>query len=295
MAGVKQELWTGMLISQFRFMGSWAEGLNDESSYVGNDAIHLVELGADPDVLINNTVYPIAVNDQIDQDIVVALTKFDTTNTRIKDDELYALPYDKPGSSMRKHRLRIEQTARRYGLYSIAPASNLAKTPVLKTTGDNDETGTRKRMRIEDIIRLKKHYDDAEIPLENRELVLCNDHIQDLLMVSQDFKEKYTNIQSGQVLDLYGFKTSQDVYAPMYDPTTLTKKAFNAVATTEKNASTAFYKPDVFRASGSIKMYYELADTTPTTRQSVMGFRMYHIILPYTRRSQAAIVSDVNA
>jgi len=131
---LKRELWTGQLIDNFRFFGTWAMGLRTANEYVGNNVIHLTQLGADPNVLIDNSVYPIVVNSQTDSDYPVSLKKLDTENTRITEDELYALPYDKTGSTLNKHRRALELTAMQYGLYTIAPSADTAGTPVLLTT-----------------------------------------------------------------------------------------------------------------------------------------------------------------
>ena len=53
---------------------------------VNNDVIHLVEVGVDPDVLINNKTYPIDVQALEDKDIAIKLDKFQTKATTITDD-----------------------------------------------------------------------------------------------------------------------------------------------------------------------------------------------------------------
>ena len=59
--GVYTEIWTGELVKVLRagLEGTWLSGIPDQSSIVNNDVIHLVEVGVDPDVLINNKTYPI--------------------------------------------------------------------------------------------------------------------------------------------------------------------------------------------------------------------------------------------
>ena len=91
--GVFTEVWTGELVKSLRggLEGSWLDGVPDQSSIVNNDVIHLVDVGVDPDVLINNTTYPIPTQALSDKDIAVKLDKFQTKVTPITDDELYAL------------------------------------------------------------------------------------------------------------------------------------------------------------------------------------------------------------
>ena len=96
-AGVFTEIWTGELVKRLRGMlsGSWLDGITDNSSIVENDVIHLVDVGVDPEVIINQTTYPIPIQALNDQDIAVKLDKFQTKVTPITDDELYASSYDK--------------------------------------------------------------------------------------------------------------------------------------------------------------------------------------------------------
>ncbi len=95
--GVYTEIWTGELAKGLRefLAGSWLDGIPDQSSIVNNDVIHLVDVGVDPDVLINNTTYPIPLQALDDKDISITLDKFQTKVTPITDDELYAISYDK--------------------------------------------------------------------------------------------------------------------------------------------------------------------------------------------------------
>ena len=74
-AGVFTEIWTGELVKRLRGMlsGSWLDGITDNSSIVENDVIHLVDVGVDPEVIINQTTYPIPIQALNDQDIAVKL------------------------------------------------------------------------------------------------------------------------------------------------------------------------------------------------------------------------------
>ena len=90
--GVLKEIWTGELIKALRggLEGSWLDGIPDMSSLVENDVIHLVDVGADPEVLINNSTYPLEIQSLPDGDKAISLDKFETKPTSVTDDELYA-------------------------------------------------------------------------------------------------------------------------------------------------------------------------------------------------------------
>jgi hypothetical protein len=294
MAIVQRELFLAMLIDKLRAPHTWLGKLKDESSFVGNNVIHLNMVGADPEVLINNTVYPIATSQREDEGVVVALNKYDTTNTAITVDELYATPYDKPGSVLAQHKATLDEKMGAHWLYTIAPPEATATMPILVTTGDNDGTG-RKRLIPADLIRLKKAFDDAKISAAGRILVLSNEHIMDLLLttLSSFIAQAFQNIGTGALAPmLYGFELHQDLYAPIYNGTTKVRKPYGAVsADTDRAASIAFSTPDCFRALGTAQMFYKDASIDPENRRSTAGFQVWGIAMPYTRRSQAAIIS----
>ncbi len=294
MAVALRELFLAMLIDKLRAPHTWLAKLKDESSFVGNNVIHLTEVGADPDVLINNTVYPISTAQRIDNDLPVALFKYDTTNTRVSVDELYAIPYDKQGSIIANHKLAMEEKMGAHGLYTIAPQAATATMPILVTTGANDGTG-RKRLRPEDLIALKFAYDKAKIPVAGRVLVLSNEHASDLLVstLASFISTAFQTVGTGGLAPmLYGFELHQDLFAPVYNLGTLTRRAFGAApAAGDTTASVAFSAGDCFRALGSAQMFFRDASLDPENRSSVAGFQVYGIAAPYTRRSQAAIVS----
>lgn len=296
MAGVVlRELFLAMLIDKLRTDHTgWISKLKDESAYVGNNVIHLNEVGADPTVLVNNTVYPIPTAQREDNGIIVALSKYDTTNTRITVDELYGLPYDKPGSVIAQHKATLEEQMGAHWLYTLAPNTFSATMPILKTTGPDDGTG-RLRLVPQDLIRLSKAFDDAKISKVGRILVLSNEHKADLLVstLASFIVQAFQNVGTGGLAQmLYGFELEQDLYAPRYNYNTLTRVAYGAASqATDSTASVVFSAGDCFRALGSSQMFYKDASLDPENRSSVAGFQVYGIAAPYTRRSQAAIIS----
>ena len=106
MEGVFTEVWTGELVKKLNagLEATFLNGIPDYSTNVNNEVIHLVDVGGDPDVLVNNTTYPIPIQDLEDGDIAIGLDKLQTKATRVTDDELYAISYDKFGSVVERHR-----------------------------------------------------------------------------------------------------------------------------------------------------------------------------------------------
>ncbi|MCE9539933.1 MAG: hypothetical protein K8R85_12045, partial [Bacteroidetes bacterium] len=244
------------LRKQFKDMdASFLNPIKSFDDKVNNDIINFNEIGADPAVLVDNVTYPIAVNGRTDDKIPVSLHKFDTENTKITDDELQALPYDKKSSVMMSHKEALMRTYLKLGAHSLAPAADAVSTPVFKTTGAT--VGLRKRLKVEDLVAYKELIDALEIPIEMRHLVLSSAHVNDLLLIDQTFRDRYYNTESGKIIkNIYGFNIFESLHTPKYVGTTYAKKAFGAAAAaTDINSSVFFSNLNAMKAIGSISMY----------------------------------------
>ena len=217
MEGVYTEVWTGELVRQLDagLTASFLDGIPDYSARVNNEIIHLVDVGADPDVLVNNTTYPIPIQNLEENDIPIGLDKFQTKATRVTDDQLYAISYDKFSLDVERHRNAIDRIRYKKAAHALAPYSHTGKTPVIPTSGEADATG-RKKLTLKDIIALKRALDNAEVPEDGRRLVLCPDHVNDLLEQDQSFKDKFYNYTSGKLLNMYGFQIYTFINCPYY-------------------------------------------------------------------------------
>lgn len=294
--GVYIEVWTGELIKRLNagLKADFLNGIPDYSAKVDNEVIHLVDVGGDPDVLVNNTTYPIPIQDLTEGDIPVGLDKFQTKATRVTDDQLYALSFDKYSADVERHGNAILTVKYKKAAHALAPYSHTDKTPVIATSGAADASG-RKKMVIQDIISLKRAFDNMEVPEDGRVLVLCPDHVNDLLEADQSFKDKYYNYTTGKLLNMFGFEVYTYVNCPYYTKEGV-KVAYNvAPAATDLKGSFAFYRPLMFKAQGSTKMYYSEARTNPTTQESLVNFRHYYIVLPKKLQAIGAIYSHDGA
>ena len=296
--GVFTEVWTGELVKSLRggLEGSWLDGVPDQSTIVNNDVIHLVDVGVDPDVLINNTTYPIPTQALSDKDIAVKLDKFQTKVTPITDDELYAASYDKMARVKESHGNAINDSKFTKAAHALCAQQDTAKTPVLKTTGERDATTGRLRLTMADVVALKAAMDKLGVPAENRRLVLCPDHANDLLLASQTFREQY-NIDraTGKVGKLYGFDVYEYANTPLYTQAGKKKALGVAAAAGEFNCSFAFYTPRVFKATGSTKMYYSEAATDPEYQRNKINFRHYFLCMPKKEDAGVVMMSGYKA
>lgn len=250
--GVYTEVWTGELVKRLNagLAASFLNGIPDYSAKAENEVIHLVDVGGDPDVLINNTTYPIPVQNLTEGDIPIGLDKYQTKATRVTDDQLYAISYDKFSTDVQRHSNAIDTAKYKKAIHALSPYSNTKTTPVVPTSGEADATG-RKKMTRKDVIALKRAFDKAEVPTDGRRLVLCPDHINDLLEEDQKFREQYYNYTTGKVTNMYGFEIYEFVNCPYFTNAGVKVPFGTSPAETDMQASVAFYVPRMFRAQGS--------------------------------------------
>lgn len=295
-AGVLKEIWTGEQVKAFRTAvesWGWLARIRSYNQYVENDVIHFVAIGGDPKVLVNNTTYPLAITALADADKPISLDKFSTEATPVTDDELHAISYDKMASVQERHRDALVETFGAHAIHAIAPDQNADDIPVIKTTGAA-EAG-RKQMTFADLVNLKRRFDKMGIPTADRVLVLCSDHVNDLLTTEQRFKEHYNiNQTDGKICRLYGFDIYEYDGTPYYNMTTGKKLAWGAVpAATDARASVAFYAGRIMKAQGSTKFYWSKAENDPLYHRSLVNFEQYGICLPLSdTKCRAAIISD---
>jgi hypothetical protein len=168
---------------------------------------------------------------------------------------------------------------------------------VLKTTGDTAPEGGRKMLTRKDIILLKKAFDKIKCPVKGRILVLCPDHIADLLATDQKFADQYYNYTTGKIANLYGFEVYEFAACPYFSQpvvgegaTPAKKIAYGAVpAATDTQASVAYYAPRMFKATGTTKTYPTPAEAT--MQQHLYNVRHYFVALPKKQAAMGAIYS----
>lgn len=299
LAGVYREIWTGELVESFQpeIEASFLNEITDESRWVQssssgeNQVIHLVDIGVDPEVLINNTTYPIGYSTLANGDISFQLDKFTTVATKVTDDELYAITYDKISVVNKKHKNAIMAKKFAKAVHALAPQTNTVNTPIVGTSGAT--VGGKKLATVNDIIDLGGAMTDAKVPDDgNRILVLNTKHNTNIIKEVKDFYKDYLNIATGQLRPLFhGFKVYLYHEMPFYLAADNTKVSFGAVfnPATHNVASVAFYAPDMFRAEGTTKMYYDEPDTQ--NQAAAVNYRHYYLVSPKKARAIAALVT----
>jgi hypothetical protein len=288
MAGLQKEVWVNQLLKNFYPDSSFLAYAKDFSALTENHAINLAEAGIDPVVLVNNTAYPINVIKRDDTPIRIELDKFETENTLIRHPEVIEYSYDQLESVLMGHRNTLRAVTSEKAAHAYAPDEDTPDTPVILTTGAN--FGVRKRLNIEDILLLKERFDNNNVPLEQRYLILHPSHVSDLILLDVKSFKDIADVVNGEPKRLAGFNILQFQRPAYYDLSTMEKKNFGAVPTTGDGfCSFAFQSEEVMKADGEVMLYATEKD--PKERATIVGFEKRFVALPLRNKGIGAIVS----
>ncbi|MEQ8581214.1 MAG: hypothetical protein RIC30_09405 [Marinoscillum sp.] len=304
-AGVNKEIWLDFISENFYRVGSFLQNVVDWSAFVEYNTLNFADAGGDPDVLINNTTYPIATNQRTDTAKTIALDTYDTENTRVRNVEEMEASYDKLASVTRGHKNALMQKTHDKAIHGYGPAADSSVTPVLLTGGDATAalladvgiTGTFKKFSLKDIARMKTKFDLNDWPTEGRCMVIHPLHQMDLIEENQNLFKAFADIASGRVLNLYGFNILPYSKTPIYTESTGAKKAFGAVdaAAADTISTIAFLETEVMKAEGEQEMFYKPKSINTEQRADEIGFQKRFIALPIRGEGIAAMISDRTA
>jgi hypothetical protein len=295
MASLKRQIFENRVITQLNYAddADFLNGIEDVSRYVtGDDEAQIINrtvLGVKPEVLINNTTYPIDEQAITDENVPIALDKYQTKATPISDDDMYASTYDRVDAINRSHVEAITEKKYDKAAHSLAPAGHTADTPVILTTGADDGTG-RKKLTKADVISLRRAL--GKKLRKGLRLVLCSDHVNDILEWDENFDKQYANREEGLITKKYGFEIYEYAENPYYTVATKTKKSFGAVPTSgDMMASFVFYAPRAVMAKGKTKLYMSESAKDPLRQRNLMNYRHYFIAMRTENKLCGALVS----
>ena len=286
MSGLQKEIWTDILLEKFYPDNSFLNEARDMSSLVEFNKINLAEVGASPDVLIDNTSYPIAVSSRTDTPKDLSLRTLDTTSTVVRNVEKMELAYDKMSSVIYGHKQELLKTAGKLAAWNYAPLADATNTPVLSATGAI-KNGKR-QLLFDDLLRLMVAFNNLDFPTDGRILVLNPQHESDLIL--QDLLLYKAAIVSGTLFNFKLYRTSQ---TPIFNGDTGGKVAYGAApAATDCISSFAFHKDEVMKAIGDVEMFVKYKD--PDNKGDVMNFQMRFCALSLRNKAMGAIYSPLS-
>lgn len=257
------------------------------------NVIHIPTSDFEPDVLINNTTYPIALQAYTDSEVTISLDKYQTKVTTLSDDQIMGASYPRIDAATRSHSGSILKSKYAKAIHAIAPAGNTANTPVIATTGgiEGGAATGRKLFTYADLVAMKKKFDLLQMPMAGRRIVLSTDHWNDLLLDRERFGDNFSNYRTGGLAPMVaGFEIYQYVANPYY--TGLVKKAYGAAAVAgDYQASVAFYVPNIAKKTGLTKQYFALSANDPENQTNKLNYRHYFIAVPKRAKYIGAITS----
>lgn len=297
------EVWLNRVIQNLtnQNVAPWLDGIPELEVQVleqgSGDAsemniIYIPRTNFNPEVLINNSTYPIALQAYTDDNVTVQLDKYQTLVTTLSDDQIIGAAYKRIDVATGSHVRAINTKKYQKAIHGIAPTSNTANTPVLIATGAPLAGSTVPTLVYEDLVSLKDALDKIQgISDEDRRLVLCSRHWNDLLRDRKNFGDQLVNYKTGQPAPLIaGFEISQYGGNPYYTDAGV-KKAFGSVpASTDRQASVFFWKYAIAKKTGLTKQYFAKAEADPEKQTNRLNYRHYFIAIPYESKFIGAIV-----
>jgi hypothetical protein len=296
-AGLLTEVWLGDLLGKFWDNNDYLADGKNLDPFVDNDKINLQEIGASPNVQKNRSVYPVPMSQRADVPIALPLDDYSSDSTVIRDVETVALNYDKRKSVVQDHKDSLYGKIADDGIYNIAPTTNTAATPVIKTTGSVSSLTGLKTITDTDIAALALAWDKAKYPADGRVLLVHPDAFWDFVNTNPVLKEQASKNGSGGTATgvwvyYLGFIIKARVTTAYYNKTSLNKLAYGAVpGAGDAQASIAYLdKGRSFgRAMGTAEMYAKLKD--PDQQGDVLNFRMRAMVLPFRQKCLGAIIA----
>lgn len=276
----------------------WLEGIAELDTTVlevgsgsasEKNVIHIPTTDFEPDVLINNSAYPLALQAYTDSEVTISLDKYQTKVVTLTDDQKLGASYPRIDAATKATTDAILKKKFSKAIHSIAPAANTTDTPVILTTGALDDT--RKRLVYADLVVLKGKFDTLEMPSEGRRLVLSSEHWNDLLLDRDRFGDNFSNYRTGAVAPMVaGFEIFQNVVNPHY--ITTNKVAYGATpGAGATRASVAFYVPNIAKKTGLTKQYFADSTIDPENQTNRLAYRHYFIVAPKRAKYIGAIAN----
>lgn len=278
-SGLAPEVWLPMVKENFYPSNSFLSAAQDLSSLVNNDKINFAEAGADPNVLKNNTTYPINVNVAGDTPKAIELDYYDTDSSLVRNAVAVELSYDQRMLYANKHKKAL--------LKKLGMDAAFAYAPTQHDTNNFNTVLEAGSSLIDAIIDLQKAYNDYDDDGTGRNLVLCPAH---MAQIAKEDKVLYKSIMAEAGAMYYGFKIFTYSKTPIYIISTKTKAAMGVafVEGTHKNASFSFLSSEVMKAQGTFEMFSSIKD--PNQKGDIFNFQMRALVSSLRNKYAGAIL-----
>ncbi|URC13950.1 hypothetical protein [Flavobacterium sp. B183] len=223
--------------------------------------------------------------------------KLDTDLTIVTDKSLRAMAFDRESELRRLHNEAFRMGVRDYALRKIAPKENTSKTPILRTTGEDDGTG-RKKMKYSDMI---KYYSLAEglnfTDWAQVFMILCAEHRQDLIEdrgSTNNIRDIEIDPVTGELKRFFKLKFFENNSSVKFNGND--KPVLSGVnENTDRNGSLLYYAPNIVHHIEAVKVLYKpmIQDTRNPDPQSEIRLHCYGLTDKKQEYGAGAIVSGI--
>lgn len=303
--GVYTEVWIAELVKRFRFKRQWLSLIPRYDQHVKNQVIHLVDVGADPEVFINLTIdsdNPVPTSTRVDADIPISLDRYDTENTRISLTELRAISYDKMAVTLELHMNSISDKAAVKAAHRLAAT---AQANIKQTSGNSDGRAVAKKritpddlVMMSEIVSVPTDEGGPDWPEGEGVAVLDFRHVADLQKLDQHFDKQWKDARSGDLFPYNGWnimKFNRNAKYTKDGEGNFNLKAFGAAVDPANDLhSSLFFLPQrAFAAQdASPEMFYRMAANDPELRSNTVGFRHWNVVAKKKADGFYSLVSD---
>lgn len=282
---VQTEIWTNYIDENLYKNNDWIEQTMDHSEYVDDITVHSPQAGDDGTVEVNRTSLPASIETRTDTVKSWDMDEFTVNPFLIRNAEEVELSYNKLDSMLYSRRAKLDQDICTMGIYRSAPTATATlrnsggtNTNIFRSSGipNLEPTGTirysagylpsttgvyRKDFTLYDIMELKSHFDDNDVPAADRHLLLSSRALRQIINdlaiskyrdASADFDTK-----EGRVSRLFGFDFHVRSSTVRYNSagTPVAKAPSAAAASTDNDAILAWQKAGLRRAMGETKFF----------------------------------------
>lgn len=281
---IEKELWLETIKEGMVPNTSFLSESVNLDEHVEYNILHLAEAGVEPEVFIDNDVWPIPVAKREDIPLELPLHTFDTENSLVQNVEKKEASYDKMESIVRGHRNSLIKKISSQAAHNWCPSQDSEFNPVLMSNGTINKSGV-KRVSFEDFLAMEAKFRALDVDMNTLVAVLNSVHLADLR--AEDLKLYKDVLASGK---LFSFKLHTFSKLPYFDVTTGKKKAFGAAATeNDTQASLCYCKNEVGLARGTVDVFARYND--PEMRGDIIGFQQRAMALPLRNKYIGAIYS----
>ena len=283
-SNLNKQIWIDQILEGFYPNDSFLSESRDLSALVEFNKINLAEAGVTPNVLIDNSSYPVATVGREDVPRELSLKTLDTENTVVRSIEEMETAYNKMESVIYGHRMALRKKCAELAAWNWAPLATSALTPVITAKSTEANAKGYKKLSFQDILNLEAEFDMFDLPEAGRIIMLNPIHKKDLM--AEDMK-LYKQILADKAV--FSFKLYVSTLTPLYTAAGQKQAFGSALAVDSAIASMAWHKDEVMRADGTADMFVTYKD--PKERGDIIGFQKRFVALPFRPKYMGSLIT----